>query len=87
MVFGWSQYQTARLATTQSPELSPIEHLWKILKDKLAKHFCSNKRELKEALIEEWNLSSPEVCKNLVDSMPRRVQAVLTAKGNVTKYY
>ena len=35
---------------------------------------------------EEWNKMPDSVCKNLVASMPRRVQAVIKAKGGYTKY-
>ena len=34
----------------------------------------------------EWNDIKPEVCQNLIESMPRRVEAVIKAKGGYTKY-
>jgi hypothetical protein len=34
----------------------------------------------------EWNAIKPEVCQNLIESMPRRVRAVYKAKGGYTKY-
>lgn len=37
-------------------------------------------------LEEEWNKIEPEILINLVESMPRRVQAVIDSKGNPTKY-
>ncbi len=37
-------------------------------------------------LEEEWNKIEPEILKNLIESMPRRVQAVIDSKGNPTKY-
>ena len=45
-----------------------------------------NNTELWETIQEEWNQISVDVCKTLVDSMPRRCQAVLEAKGYATKY-
>ena len=42
--------------------------------------------ELWERVEVEWNKIGPEVCQNLIKSMPRRVQAVLEAKGGFTKY-
>ncbi|KAF9449129.1 hypothetical protein P691DRAFT_668050, partial [Macrolepiota fuliginosa MF-IS2] len=34
----------------------------------------------------EWDAIKPDVCQNLIESMPRRVQAILKAKGAHTKY-
>lgn len=70
----------------QSPDLSPIEHLWHILKLRVGKYKCANKRILKNKVFEEWEMIAPDVCYNLVASMPRRLQAVIKAKGGATKY-
>jgi len=45
-----------------------------------------NIRKLMIVLEEEWNKIEPEILKNLIESMPRRVQAVIDSKGNPTKY-
>ena len=42
--------------------------------------------ELWDRLVNEWNEIAPEVCQNLIESMPRRIQAVIKAKGGYTKY-
>ena len=34
----------------------------------------------------EWNKIPPQICINLIESMPRHVAAVLKAKGGYTKY-
>ena len=34
----------------------------------------------------EWNAIPAEVCRNLIESMPRRLEAVIKAKGRWTKY-
>ena len=34
----------------------------------------------------EWNEIPSETCQTLIESMPRRIQAVLKAKGGHTKY-
>ena len=34
----------------------------------------------------EWNGIPPEVCQTLIESMPRRVEAVIKANGGHTKY-
>ena len=42
--------------------------------------------ELWERVQKEWEAIPAYVCQNLISSMPRRVHAVLQAKGGYTKY-
>jgi hypothetical protein len=42
--------------------------------------------ELWQRVVEVWNGIPPEVCQNLIESMPRRLEAVIKAKGGHTKY-
>jgi hypothetical protein len=39
-----------------------------------------------ERVAEVWNGIEPEVCQGLIESMPRRLEAVIKAKGGNTKY-
>ena len=43
-------------------------------------------QELWERVEEEWEAIPQSVCRDLVESMPRRVAAVIRAKGGYTKY-
>ena len=72
----------------QSPDLNPIEHLWNHLKRRLGEYERApgGILELWERVEKEWNKIDAEVCQNLIESMPRRVAAVLKAKGGYTKY-
>ena len=72
----------------QSPDLSPIEHQWVHIKRELAKYLAAPKWvwELWERVAEVWRNIPPEVCQNLIESMPRRLEAVIKAKGGHTKY-
>jgi hypothetical protein len=72
----------------QSPDLNLIEHAWFYLKRKLAEYEESPKgiEELWRRTQEEWNKIPAEVCQGLIESMPRRVEDVLKAKGGYTKY-
>jgi transposase len=72
----------------QSPDLNPIEHLWGYLKRRLAEyeHPPKGMEELWRRIEEEWNKIPAEVCQGLIESMPRRIEAVLKAKGGYTKY-
>jgi len=72
----------------QSPDLNPIEHLWTHLKKKLSQYEepPNGMLELWERVQKEWDAIEPEVCQNLIESMPRRIKALLRARGGYTKY-
>ncbi|CAH2086966.1 unnamed protein product [Euphydryas editha] len=70
----------------QSPDMNPIEHLWRILENSIRGRQASNLAEFIDILQKAWEEISPAMTKNLVDSMPRRLQAVIDAKGFPTKY-
>uniref|UniRef100_A0A8C6UEJ9 Tc1-like transposase DDE domain-containing protein n=1 Tax=Neogobius melanostomus TaxID=47308 RepID=A0A8C6UEJ9_9GOBI len=71
---------------SQSPDLNPIENLWKDLKTAVHKRSPSNVTELELFCKEEWAKMSVSTCANLVESYPRRLAAVIAAKGGSTKY-
>ncbi|KIM74354.1 hypothetical protein PILCRDRAFT_42535, partial [Piloderma croceum F 1598] len=58
----------------QSPDINPIKHLWVDLKNTFKKYSVLPK-ELHE--VEEWNNITLETYQNLIESMPRRIQAVI----------
>jgi hypothetical protein len=72
----------------QSPDLNPIEHLWDHLKRRLAgyERRPTATWQLWERVEAEWNKISEEECMRLIECMPRRIAAVLKAKGGPTKY-
>lgn len=70
-----------------SPDLSPIENLWSIVKRKLAGNRFRTKGELWTAIQAAWNSIPLDTLISLVDSMPRRLNAVIKAKGGPTKYW
>uniref|UniRef100_A0A9J8DD84 Tc1-like transposase DDE domain-containing protein n=1 Tax=Cyprinus carpio carpio TaxID=630221 RepID=A0A9J8DD84_CYPCA len=69
-----------------SPDLNPIENLWGIVKRKMRYARPKNAEELKATIRATWALITPEQCHRLIDSMPRRIAAVIQAKGAPTKY-
>jgi len=70
-----------------SPDLNPIENLWSRLKRLVSAKRPSNRKTLIASIIESWfHVITPEHLASLVDSMPRRCQAVISAKGFPTKY-
>lgn len=69
-----------------SPDLNPIENLWGILKRKMRGTRPNNKEELTASIQEMWASITPMQCHSLIASMPRRIKAVIKAKGFPTKY-
>lgn len=78
-----------------SPDLNPIEHLWHVLKERVCKRHpelttMGKSDEDLDVLIEtcqeEWGLIRKKLLRKLVKSMPRRMAAVIRAKGWQTKY-
>ncbi|GFU71750.1 transposable element Tc1 transposase [Trichonephila clavipes] len=64
----------------QSPDLNVIENLWSHLERAVQKHQITSKEQLKSVLQEEWLNIAPETTRHLVESMPRRLEAVISAK-------
>ena len=71
---------------SQSPDLNPMNHLWRDLKIALHRWSPSNLTEFKRICREEWPKIPKSMCAKLVASYPRRLEAVIAAKGASTKY-
>uniref|UniRef100_A0AAZ3RIR8 Transposase n=1 Tax=Oncorhynchus tshawytscha TaxID=74940 RepID=A0AAZ3RIR8_ONCTS len=71
---------------SQSPDLNPIENLWKELKTAVHKCSPSNLTELELFCKEEWEKISVSRYAKLIETYPKRHTAVITAKGGATKY-
>ncbi len=70
-----------------SPDLNPIENIWDIVKRKMRNKRQINADELKTAVKETWASIPPQQCHKLITSMPRRIGAVIKAKGAPTTYW
>ena len=80
----------------QSPDLNPIENLWAYLKHKLHQssphlYLLSGgpervKEAIYQALLGAWDSIEEDYLDKLLESMPRRMEAVIQAKGGQTKY-
>jgi hypothetical protein len=68
----------------QSSDLNPIEHLWDELERRLQArpNHPVSLPNLTNALVAEWNRKVPTAMfQHLVESLPRRVEAVIAPKG------
>lgn len=78
-----------------SPDLNPVENLWSILKQRICDRYPelaylkkseAAKNRLIEAAKEVWDELEDEIFENLLNSMPKRIQALREAKGWYTRY-
>lgn len=71
-----------------SPDLNPIEHLWDQLKIRIRARnpVPMTLNQLRFAAHQEWNAIPQECIQNLISSMPRRMEAVVRARGGNTRY-
>ncbi len=71
-----------------SPDMNPIENLWSEVihtKDASANQL-TNLAELRQAVIDAWQALPLQNLATLIDSLPRRIQALYDARGGHTKY-
>jgi len=72
---------------SQSPDLNPIENLWRELKVCVAQQQPQNITALEEICMEEWAKIPATVCENLVKTYRKRLTSVIANKGYITKYW
>ena len=72
----------------QSPDLNPIEHVWAKLKSCLDAYetHATTPEELANRISAEWYKITKDDCLKYIDSMPRRIEAVIKSKGGPTAY-
>lgn len=69
-----------------SPDLNPIEHIWDKLGRRVHQQNLTNLQDLENALQAAWNNLTPDVIRRYVNSMRRRIRAVLASQGGHTRY-
>ncbi len=72
----------------QSPDLNPIEHLWDVVEREIRIMDVqpTNLQQLRDAIMSIWTKISEESFQHIVESMPRRIKAVLKEKGGPSRY-
>jgi transposase len=69
-----------------SPDLNPIENIWDTVKVSVHDQQPHSQPELEAAIQHACKHISEEAIQNAIDSMPKRINAVIAAKGGHTKY-
>lgn len=83
----WILFNAKHLPTPpQSPDINPIENLWAYREERVREHKISSKSDLKDVLLQEWEKIPLDFCRKLIESMPRRLEAVSKNNGYHTKY-
>uniref|UniRef100_A0AAY4AHI1 Tc1-like transposase DDE domain-containing protein n=1 Tax=Denticeps clupeoides TaxID=299321 RepID=A0AAY4AHI1_9TELE len=72
--------------TSQSPDLKPIENLWRELKVHVTQQQPKNTTAVEEICMEEWAKIPATVCENLVKTYRKHLTSVIANKGYITKY-
>jgi hypothetical protein len=72
----------------KSPDLNPIERLWDELERRLRDkpNHPKSVPDLANALVGEWKQVPAAMFQHLVESLHRKVEAVIAAKGGPTPY-
>jgi transposase len=72
----------------QSPDLNPIENMWKQMKDAIQNRSprVRTLEEMRQTLTEVWQGLNEDVYVPLIISMPDRIKAVIEAKGGSTRW-
>ncbi|OAD00204.1 hypothetical protein MUCCIDRAFT_113666 [Mucor lusitanicus CBS 277.49] len=90
---GWKEAQpeinSFNFWAAQSPDLNPIEHIWAYIEKRSIedrRHYISNSEQLRACIHEEWKKLDLGLAGRLAANMPRRCQAVIDARGSVTRY-
>ena len=72
----------------QSPDMNPIEHLWKIMKDRVQNQFKQgmSHQTFKEVILAAWKSIDIQDINTLIESMPERLKTLKEKKGRSTRY-
>jgi hypothetical protein len=69
-----------------SPDLNPIENMWREMDVRMASTQAASKGELEDVVAKTWATFTPEYCSKLALSMPKRIAQVIERKGAYTDY-
>ena len=76
----------------RSPDLNPIEHIFHLIKKKLAKHALNLQiekesfDEFKTRVLRCYNDIDPLIIDRTIESLPKRIDTILKGRSCPTKY-
>jgi transposase len=89
-VMNWLEFEEFHVLAPwpgNSPDLNPIENVWSVLKRKVHAKRPNSIRELEVAIRQVWeNDITPDLCRRIIDTMPRRLAEVIRMKGAAIRY-
>ena len=73
---------------SNAADLNPIENVWALWKQRINKAGIKTSEELWNTASNAWNSlkQDPDIVNSLIQSMPRRLQAVVNNDGYYTRY-
>lgn len=84
----WIRRQRLRVLPwpASSPDLNPIENLWRYLKRRVNRRRPRTQNDLRMYVLEEWARIPSEELQKHIQSMPRRIAEVIKRRGDATKW-
>ncbi len=71
---------------TCSPDLLPIENIWRIIKRKIRQRQPQTLQQVETYIRQKWDQIPTPKLQKLITSMPRRLQTVLKRRGDATPW-
>lgn len=87
-VTAWLQRQKINVLPwpSMSPDLNPIENLWRELKVRIRRRAPKTLHDLEQVAMNEWKNIPRETCFNLIKNYRERLLQVIKAKGHAINY-
>jgi transposase len=88
-VVNWLNSNTATWTSDwppNSPDLNPIENVWSTVKAHVHEQQPNSQQELERAVQKACRHIRADAIERAINSMPKRIEAVIAAKGGHTKY-
>jgi hypothetical protein len=69
-----------------SPDLSPIENVWRVVKQRVKRRKAKNERELRRFIEEEWDRVTIKEINKYILTMEERIDQCIEREGDITEF-